>query len=207
MECLYFSFQVLDISNRVWYNIWYRADIWLACKNWILQTLYINGDLIMNFTNQYLTNEEKQAFAEAKITDPRWNLPKYYLIPFKWTVDKERNIALVNCGIADRECSEIKTFAFLNTNPEKKQILSFQMVNFYLSQTEEEILKKKYNVNLILNWKVIKIVNLKKSNIFSSYEEFVMLLSEALSAYGVNGNPEFISNVKAFIKLDKCVLS
>ena len=86
----------------------------------------------MSFINQYLTNKEKQAFAEAKIADPRWNLPKYCLIPYKWTVDRERNIALVNCGIADRECYEIKTFAFLNTNLEKKQILSFQMLNSYL---------------------------------------------------------------------------
>ena len=46
----------------------------------------------MAFVNAYLTEEEKEKFNEAKIPDPRWNLPKYCLEPWKWTVDKEVNL-------------------------------------------------------------------------------------------------------------------
>ena len=50
---------------------------------------------------------------------------------------------------------------------------------------------------------MISINGLENSDIVSSVEEFVDLLSEALTAYGSNGKPGFIPNVKALIEIDK----
>lgn len=157
----------------------------------------------MAFVNAYLTDEEKNAFEEAEIPDPRWNLPKYCLKPWKWTVDKERGIALIDCGIADREDYTIRTLAFINTCIENQQILSFEITHYYLDDKEEEELKKKYNVNLIKNWKVLSINHLENSDIIHSYNEFFELLSEALSAYGISGNPNSEVISKALIEVVK----
>jgi len=157
----------------------------------------------MAFVNAYLTEEEKEKFNEAKIPDPRWNLPKYCLKLRKWTVDNERGIALINCGVADRENYEIETFAFVNTHIEKRQILSFEMKHYYLDDKKEEELIKKYNVNLIKNWKILSINHLDHSDIVNSYNEFFELLSEALTVYGIDGDPKFVPNVKVFITENK----
>lgn len=157
----------------------------------------------MAFVNAYLTDEEKKAFDEAKIPDPRWGLPKYILNARQWTVDRERGIALINCGVADREKYEIKTFAFINTQIDKRQILSFEITHYYLDDKKEEELIKKYNVNLIKNWKVLSVNHLYNSNIVNSHNEFLKLLSEALTAYGIDGDPKFIPNVKVFVTENK----
>ncbi len=155
----------------------------------------------MAFVNAYLTEEEKEKFNEAKIPDPRWNLPKYCLEPWKWTVDKDRGIALINCGVADRENYKIETFAFINTQIEKHQTLSFEIINKSIKKEEE--LKKKYDVDCVEKWELIDIHNLKISAIVSSIEGFVELLSEALNVYGINGKINSSYNVKALLEV-KC---
>ena len=157
----------------------------------------------MAFVNAYLTEEEKEKFNEAKIPDPRWNLPKYCLEPWKWTVDKDRGIALINCGVADRENYKIETFAFINTQIEKHQTLSFEIINKSIKKEEEEELKKKYDVDCVEKWELIDIHNLKISAIVSSIEGFVELLSEALNVYGINGKINSSYNVKALLEV-KC---
>jgi hypothetical protein len=157
----------------------------------------------MAFVNAYLTEEEKEKFNEAKITDPRWNLPKYCLEPWKWTVDKERGIALINCGVADRENYKIETFAFINTQIEIHQILSFEIVNKSIKKEKEIELKKKYDVDWVEKWELIDIHNLKASAIVSSIEKFVELLSDALNVYGINGKIDSSYNVKALVEV-KC---
>lgn len=157
----------------------------------------------MAFVNAYLTEEEKARFSEAKIPDPRWNLPKYCLDPRRWTIDKEREIALINCGVADRDNYEIETFAFVNTHIEKRQVLSFNVVRKYQTKEKNEMLKKKYNVELVKNWDLIGIDNFKKFSIVPSFENFVELLSEALTVYGVDGEPGLVLSVKALVEV-KC---
>lgn len=154
----------------------------------------------MAFVNAYLTEEEKAKFNEAKIPDPRWNSPKYYLEPWKWTVDKERGIALINCGIENRDEHNIETFILIDTQIEKKEILSFKLKTANMGN---DALTKKYGVNMVLIWHLISINGLENSDIVSSVEEFVDLLSEALTVYGSSGNPGFIPNVKALIEIDK----
>ena len=76
----------------------------------------------------------------------------------------------------------------------------FDRIKYYIDENESERLKKKYNVNLITNWKIGEICNLKNSKIVSSKDEFLKILVEALTAYGVSGNPKYIPNVKVFVK-------
>lgn len=156
----------------------------------------------MAFVNAYLTEEEKEKFNEAKIPDPRWNLPKYCLKLRKWTVDYERGIALINCGVADREKYEIETFAFINMQTEEPLVLSFEIINKSIKKEEMSDLKKKYNVDLVEKWELISIHNLKKSAIVSSIEEFVRLLSETLDVYGVDGEINRSYNVKALVEVE-----
>lgn len=154
----------------------------------------------MGFVNAYLTDEEKVKFSEAKITDPRWNLPKYCLEPWKWTVDKERGIALINCGVENRDEHNIVTFALIDIQIEKRKILSFKLKSANMGS---DILAKKYCVSMVLIWHLISISNIENSDIVSSMEEFIDLLSEALTAYGSSGKPGFIPNVKALIEIDE----
>lgn len=136
----------------------------------------------------------------AKIIDPRWNLPKYCLEPWKWTVDKERGIALINCGVEDRDEHNIETFVLIDAQIEKRKILSFKLKTANMGS---DILAKKYGVSMVLIWHLISISNLENSDIVSSIEEFIELLSEALTAYGSSGKPGFIPNVKALVEIDK----
>lgn len=156
----------------------------------------------MAFVNAYLTEEEKKAFEEAKIPDPKWGVSKYLLKPSRWTIDRERGIALINCGVADRENYEIETFAFINIQLEKKEILSFEIKGKYLSEEEENPLMKMYNVDMVKKWKVLKIKKLDKSEIVNSHKDFLELLSKALSAYGISGNPNSKVISKALVELD-----
>ena len=161
----------------------------------------MNEGIIMAFINKYLSDEEKRRFEEAKIENPvRFHLEKNLLEPNEWTVDAERKIALINCGVADRENPEIETFAFINTDLKENDILIFDMVEYYIDEDEHEKLKKEYSVNLIINREVRKIYNLKNSKIIVSKDEFYKILEEALTAYGVSGNPDYIPNVKVFVK-------
>ena len=155
----------------------------------------------MSFVNKYLSDEERKRFEEAKIENPvRFHLANNLLNPDAWTVDEERKIALINCGVADREKPEIETFAFVKTDLREKDALLFDLIKYYIDENESERLKQKYNVNLITNWKIGKICNLKNTKIVSSKDEFLKLLVEALTAYGVSGNPKYIPNVKVFVK-------
>lgn len=78
------------------------------------------------------------------------------LKPSRWTIDREKNIALINCGVADRENYEIETFAFVNIQVEKQEILSFEIKGIYLREEEENPLIKMHNVDMVKIWKVLK---------------------------------------------------
>lgn len=156
----------------------------------------------MAFINAYMTDEEIRAFAEAEIPDPRWKLVKRPLKPWQWTVDRERGIALISCGAADREHYEIETFAFVSTDLKKGDILPFEIMQDHDGSIREK-LQKEYNVNLVLFWNVLKIENLHRSEIAGTKDEFMELLEEALTAYGADGSPDFIPNVKVFVEYGK----
>lgn len=155
----------------------------------------------MAFVNKYLTDEEKKRFEELKIENPvRFRLVDNLLDPVNWTVDEERKIALVECGIRDREMHEIKTYAFINTEIKEKDILVFDIIRNFILPEQQEKLKKEYNVDAVVNWKLKEVYNLDLSHVISSKDEFYQILEEALSAYGINGMPDCNYSVKAIIK-------
>ena len=155
----------------------------------------------MAFVNKYLSDEEKKRFEEAKIENPvRFHLEDNLLKPSVWTVDEKKKIALVRCGIYDRENPEIETFAFINTDLKDDDILVFDIIQHSFDKEEDIKLKNKYNVDLVYNWELIKINNLDLSHVVSSKDEFLQILEEALTAYCIDGNPKKIYKTKVFIK-------
>jgi len=143
----------------------------------------------------------KKRFEELKIENPvRFHLEDNLLKPSAWTVDEEREIALVRCGIYDRENPEIETFAFINTDLKDDDILVFDIIQHSFDKEEDIKLKNKHNVDLVYNWELIKINNLDLSHVVSSKDEFLQILEEALTAYCIDGNPKKIYKTKVFIK-------
>lgn len=66
---------------------------------------------------------------EAKILDPRYSIAvKKYLNPRNWTIDRERNIALIYCGELDREEYYKKVFALLYKEFDNEHLISFVLV-------------------------------------------------------------------------------
>jgi hypothetical protein len=151
----------------------------------------------MAFVNAYLTVEEKRMFEEAEIRDPRYKIAKEYLKPDKWTIDREKNIVLINCGVADRDEYYKETFALIISHFDDVHWISATLMREYGDDCTE--LTEKYGAEIV-KWKILdlEIPNKLKDAVDNSY--VYNLLSEALSAYGVNGNPKYKLNIKAILE-------
>ncbi len=154
----------------------------------------------MPFVNEYLTEEEKAIFDEAKIPDPRWNLPKYLFKTNKWTIDKERSLALICCGVADRDEYEKETFALFYKKLDNEHMISLTLIHKHIKDETEKILRNEYNVNLVTKWIVHDWSKPKTLNI--TKQELLDILVDALSAYGVDGWPDVEYSVKAFVEFE-----
>lgn len=154
----------------------------------------------MPFVNAYLTEEEKSIFDETKIPDPRWNLPKYCLRINKWTIDKERRLALICCGVADRDEYEKETFALFYKKLGCECMISLTLIHKHIKDETEKILRNEYNVNLVTQWIVHDWSKPNTLNI--TKQELLDILADALSAYGVDGWPDADYSVKAFIEFE-----
>lgn len=154
----------------------------------------------MSFVNAYLTEEEKAMFDEKKIPDPRWNLPKYCLKTNKWTIDKERRLALICCGVADRDEYEKQTFALFYKKLDNEHMISLTLIKKYFEDVKENMLRNEYNVNLVIKWIVHDRSKPKALNITN--QELLDILADALTAYGVDGWPDEDYSVKAFIEFE-----
>ena len=144
----------------------------------------------MAFVNAYLTEEEKEKFKAAKVRDPRWKLSEEYLIPSIWTIDKENNTALINCGVANRDKHWKQTFALVYKQIDNEHLVEITLVQRYIENNVYEKFKQQYNVELVKKWEIVdfKIPIALKSGITN--QGLYRLLKEALSAYGVKGSPE-----------------
>jgi len=154
----------------------------------------------MPFVNAYLTEEEKAIFDEAKIPDPRWNLPKYCLKTNKWTIDKEQSFALICCGVADRDEYEKETFALFYKKLDNEHMISLTLIHKHIKNETEKILRNEYNVNLVTKWIIHDWSKPKTLNITN--QELLDILTDALSAYGVDGWPDVEYSVKAFVEFE-----
>lgn len=154
----------------------------------------------MAFVNAYLTVEEKRMFEEAKIRDPRYKIAKEYLKPNKWTIDRENNIALINCGIADRDEYDKETFALIYKQIDNEHLIVLTLTTDYFEKEKEKMLEIEYNVNLVKRWIVLNCVIADTLNITN--QEVCDILADALTVYGVGGKLNSVQNVKAFIEFE-----
>ncbi len=156
----------------------------------------------MAFVNAYLTEEEKKKFEESKVRDPRYKISKINLIPSEWTVDKENKMALIDCGIADRDEYWKQTFAFIYKQIDNDHLIKLTLIDGLPDGITEKQLRKQYNVNLVKKWKVydFKIPEVLRSDL--SDKKLFEILEEALTAYGINGNPEKTYSIKALLQIE-----
>lgn len=152
----------------------------------------------MAFVNAYLTDEEKRMIEEANIRDPRYKIAKKYLKPSKWTIDRENNIALINCGIADRDEYYKETFVLIYKQIDNEHLIALTLTTDYFEKEKEKMLAIEYNVNLVKKWIMLNCVIADTLNITN--RELRDILTDALTAYGVNGNPKHKLNVKAILE-------
>jgi hypothetical protein len=154
----------------------------------------------MAFVNAYLTDEEKRIIEDAGIRDPRYKISKKYLKPSKWTIDQEKNIVLINCGVADRDEYYKETFALIYKQMDNAHLVALTLTTDYFEKEKEKILLSEYGVNLIKKWIIIDCTIAEGLNI--SNRELHDVLVEALTAYGVNGKPNSVQSVKAFVEFE-----
>jgi len=171
-------------------------------KEWMLGVYgkCIFGGFIMAFVNAYLTEEEKEKFREAKVLDPRWRSPKYCLEPTTWTVDEENKIALLNCGVANRDEHWKKTFALIYKQIDNEHLIELTLIEKCPDYLTEKKLREKYNVKAVTKWEVFdyKMPEMLKNKI--SQEELFEILENALTGYEINGKPDKKYSFKALIQ-------
>lgn len=134
----------------------------------------------MAFVNAELTDEEKIAYEKSGVSRygscfSRMDVPR------RWTIDRERGIALVDYGIVDRDYPQMENFAFVNTDLEKKEVLFFITEKLCMSESEEKSLKELYGVDKVRKYRVS--TRHSDISIINSASEFKELLLEAMTCY------------------------
>lgn len=127
-------------------------------------------------------------------------MPKYCLKSNKWTIDKEKVLALICCGVADRDEYEKETFALFYKKIDIEHMSSLTLIRKFFKDEKEKMLKNEYNVNLVTKW-IVHDWN-KSQTLNITKQELCDILSDALSAYGVDGWPDIEYSVKAFIEFE-----
>lgn len=157
----------------------------------------------MAFQNAYLTEEEKQMFEEAQIPNPGdWK--RSVLIPRQWTVDRKNNIALIYCGIPDREEHWKKSFVLFYKGIDSRHMIEFiieEKSTLFGDRTSDKVKKQvgkklisHFDAEIVMTYHVDKIYRVDKT---TSIETIANILADALSAYGVNGNPDRVYDAHA----------
>jgi hypothetical protein len=154
----------------------------------------------MAFVNAYLTVEEKKIIDASKIRDPRYQIAKKYLMPDKWTIDRENNIILINCGIADRDEYYKETFVLFYKQMDNEHLIVLTLTADYFEKEKEKMLRNEYSVNLVTKWIILDYVKSDTLNITN--QELCNVLADALTTYGVDGKPNIVQSVKAFIEFE-----
>ncbi|MBQ7132394.1 MAG: hypothetical protein IJO29_07450 [Oscillospiraceae bacterium] len=157
----------------------------------------------MAFVNAYLTEEEKRMFEEAKIPDPRYNLAKIFLAPNKWTIDREKNIALIYCGVANRDEYYKECFVLICDRIGSENIISLTLKRISIEFQKQRKMQQIYNVDYVQSWDIINIdVPYSLKERFPN-EALYHILEEVLTIYGIDGKPEHNRNIKVFLVHEK----
>lgn len=157
----------------------------------------------MGFSNDELTEEEIELIKKTKhefMVNVHHN---HFCYVGSGTVDREKKIWLIECpGGYDYEYNELgKKFVLIYKEIDIDNIVELYLKNFGDDEDPEK--NKKYNTMFIMYWK-IKNIKIPPS-LGISREELIPVLEDALSIYGIMGEPEdkekdYYGKVKAIIK-------
>ena len=156
----------------------------------------------MAFVNAYLTEKEKEEFEKANIRDPRYSFLKNENLSLSyWTIDKQRKIALISCGIIDRDEPDKEKFALIYKHLDKDHFISFTLAYGHIENKYKTLLKQQYNVGLVKKW-ILKEISIP-DNVLKKIQknDIFTIIEEALCTYGVDGNPNSNDRVKAFLEI------
>lgn len=156
----------------------------------------------MAFENAWLSETEKKEFIEAKLRDPRFSIRSgKYLSSSNWTIDRENNIALVYCGVSSREDYRKEIFILLYKEFDNEHSISFTVTNKYFPDEKQKQLEKEYGVKLVKRWRLLDYSMYANTEDVINETNILDILSNALSAYGVDGDPDLEINVKALVEV------
>lgn len=165
------------------------------------------------FINTYLTYDEKERFAEAKIKDPinpftkrGFLLPakKNYLTPSRWTKDITNKIALIYCGNTNPDEHNKQTFAVIYKEINAKNVIITTLIykprSTAFSKEEYDALRIKYHVGILTKWEMVDLHIPKELRSVLTNEEIYSIITDALCGYGDNGKQVY--NVQAFLDIN-----
>lgn len=127
----------------------------------------------MAFVNEFILEEEKYRFQDWKEA-----LSGFPFIPWKWTIDRERDVFLVGLGGGGGRV-EIPEFFALSWHGEVIEFRGYEQVN----GTKEE--------GIEISWKMLLDPQMLETRIPGSVD----LLKEAICAYGQTYKNENVKNV------------
>lgn len=157
----------------------------------------------MAFENAWLSEEEKKKFVEAKLRDPRFSIrSEKYLPASNWTIDRENDVALVYCGVSSREDYRKEIFVLLYKKFDNEHSIRFTLTNQYFSDDKQKELEKEYGVKLIKRWRLLDYNMYANIGDIINETEILDILSNAMSSYGVDGDPDIKLSVKALIEVE-----
>lgn len=168
----------------------------------------------MAFRNAYLTEEEKEMFEEAQIPDPG-SYGRYVLIPRQWTIDRKNNIALIYCGVPDREEHWKKSFVLFYKGIDSRHMIELiieEKSTLFGDRTSDKVKKQvgkkllsHFDAEIVMTYHIDKIYRVDKT---MSVEAIANILADALSVYGVKGDPDSDCDphaCKAMVEVDGVV--
>lgn len=157
----------------------------------------------MGFSNEELTEEEIELIKKTEhefMVNVHHN---HFCYVGQGTVDRGKKIWLIKCpGGYDYDCRELgQKFVLIYGKIGKDNIVELYLEN--IGDDEDPEKNKEYNTMFIMYWK-IKNIEIP-STLGISREELIPVLEDALSIYGIMGEPEdkkkdYYGKIKAIIK-------
>ncbi len=127
-------------------------------------------------------------------------MDEVYLPSASWIIDREKNIVLIDCGVLSRDDYRQVVFALLYKKLDNDHLISFTLMRTGFTDEEADVLKKNYNVSSVRKWKILKCGFPEKLERIANRTVVYDILADAMSVYGLDGNPNVSLDTKAIIE-------